>query len=99
MLTIGDNLRYTNGWPVHEKQLKEALGLSASQVKRMPANLATWPQNIGNVQVYILTSEDAKAMHPKSEFAHRVIACCPHCGIRVSAGRFSQHMKVHKGEK
>jgi hypothetical protein len=90
------DLKGKNSWQMHERELKRALGLPERQVKRLDPDVSTDWIWVDNVKVCVITSAQAKLEAPKSRFGHRVLACCPYCGVVVSAGRFGQHMKVHK---
>ena len=98
-MIVYDNLRRDNPYRegastnMHHYDLYEALGLNPK--RHLPAE-GLPPQQIGNVMVWV----DAK-IPGVAQDAKRVWCLCPHCDKKkvLTAGKFHQHMKIHREKK
>ena len=84
--TIHDGVRYSYRMRHHE--LYAALGLNPN--RHLPYG-GLDRRFIGNVLVWVVP----KSPHERQD-AKRVWCQCPHCHKVLTAGKFHQHMKVHR---
>jgi hypothetical protein len=93
-MKIFNNLRRDNPYhPDHtmsmnHRDIYEALGLSPT--KHLPTE-GLQSRKIGNVLVWV-----TPRIPGMNQDAKRVWCICPHCDKMLTAGKFNQHMKIHK---
>ncbi len=80
-------LKDQRGWPMHNSQLREAMGLDPK--KHLPIE-GTEPVMVTGLLVRVFPKMT------KNRFEHRTRAQCPECNKWIEAGHFGQHWRIHK---
>jgi hypothetical protein len=81
------------GQVIHCHHLRRAYHLGS--VGKLPTWGDTY-KDIAGTTVYLLSRDQARWNKPKSRHPHRMMVICNHCKKHVPAGRFGQHLHIHK---